>query len=126
MIRWLTLGLGMGLLAGCVSPSYPSYPTPLYLPPPYVVQPYIEPPRAGPVPLFPTPDPRPEPLPAPEALDNPSLEVEPPPLPETETATPSPAPVENPITPPRRQAVPGNEAPLQGFRPMRGQTRPGI
>ena len=124
MIRWLTLGLGMGLLAGCISPSYPSYPTPLYLPPPYV-QPYIKPPRAGPVPLFPAPDPRPEPLPVPEALENPLPEIDPSP-PETEAATPPAAPVENPITPPRRQAGPGNEAPLQGFRPMRGQTRPGI
>lgn len=121
MIRWLTLSLGAGLLAGCVSPSYPTL---LYLPPPYVTQPFIERPRAGPVPLFPAPSPRPEP--APEALEIPVPETEPQPLPEVEAATPSPAPTENPTLPPRPQAGRGNEAPLQGFRPMRGQTRPGI
>lgn len=132
MIRWLMLACGAAMLAGCVSPTYPAYPTPIY-PPPYVTQPpyAVQPP--GPVPLYPTPEPRQEVAPPPEDVEAPVGVPEPAPefMPE-----PDPPEAANPVAPivptpeiavpsPPPSAGPGADV-LQGFRPMRGQTRPGI
>lgn len=130
MIRWPMLACGAALLSGCVSP-YPPYPTPFYLPPPYVPQPLVEAPRSGPVPLYPVPEPRRE-APPPEPLEQTDIVPDPMPesLPEPEAANPVPetpaAPAPDIVVPSRPQDRPGADAPLQGFRPMRGQTRPGI
>jgi len=128
----LALGSGTALLAGCISPYYSAYPPPVYgLPPPYATQPAIGAPLPAPVPLQPLPQPRPEPLPE---FDPPAALPEPAPNPDT-ALQPAPDPdapgldapeVPAPAKPPIRQAEPGADAPLQGFRPMRGQTRPGI
>lgn len=123
MIRWLTLACGAAMLAGCIAPSYPSYPAPLYLPPPYVTPPPYAAQPSGPVPLYPMPAPVPrqEALPPPEDVEAPvgvpdlAPEPEPPAALAPDSAAPSPP----------AQAGPGADA-LQGFRPMRGQTRPGI
>jgi len=133
--RWPMLALGTALLAGCVSPYYPvypNYPTPLYVMPlPYVSQPVVQTPLPAPVPLLPAPERIPEALPelapAPDAsMAAPEPEAEPPP----DTAAPATAAPESaapaPPAPPAAQAGRGDDAPLQGFRPMRGQTRPGI
>lgn len=132
MIRWLTLAGGAALLAGCVAPSYPVYPAQLYLPPPYVAQPLFPAPQPGPVPLYPAPAPRQEAAPTPEISVDPRTdepEPEPAPEPAPEAASPAAPTAQVPETvapPPSSQAGPGADAPLQGFRPMRGQTRPGI
>jgi hypothetical protein len=125
--RWLTLGLGAALLAGCVSPYYAPYPAPLYVQPPlYDSQPAVPAPLPAPVPYYLTPEtrpyPAPEPLPAPELVPDPTPDPEPSPMApsagEPEAAVPP--------APPAAQAGRGAETPLQGFRPMRGQTRPGL
>lgn len=127
VVRWLTLACGAAMLAGCVTPSYPPYPTPLYLPPPYVAQPpyFAQPPYAAqpssPVPLYPAPEPRRETAPAPEDAEAPVGVPEPMPEPEPPAAPTPEAAAPTPPTP----AGPGADV-LQGFRPMRGQTRPGI
>lgn len=138
MVRWLTLAGGAALLAGCVAPPYPPYPTPLYLPPPYVAQPPyaaqppVALPQSGPAPLYPAPEPRREAAPTPEISVDPLPDPEPVPesTPEAEApaaSNPAPAaPAPEAVPPPPTQAGPGADAPLQGFRPMRGQTRPGI
>ncbi len=129
--RWLTLGSGAALLAGCVSPYYSAFPSPVYAPaPPYIAQPSPQPfvaaPYPAPAPLYPAPLPRPEPSPAfeePAPLDlapeaDTALQVEPNPMPPGTAAPGAP--------PSTAQVGPGLDAPLQGFRPMRGQIRPGI
>ncbi len=134
--RWLVLASGAALLVGCASPYrvvYPNYSAPNYFPPspdvlpsPYVIQPPIERPWPAPAPLYPAP----EPMPAPEATIpeqtpepfEPFAEPSPEPAPGF-LAPPEPA---APARPPPTRAEPGADAPLQGFRPMRGQTRPGI
>lgn len=129
MIRWLMLACGAATLGGCVSPSYPAYPTPIYLPPPYVIQPPYAAQPPGPVPLYPIPEPRREPMPPPEDVEapvgvpDPMPELEPPAAATPVTPT-APVP-DGPAPSPPTQAGPGADA-LQGFRPMRGQTRPGI
>ncbi len=128
MIRWLMLACGAAMLGGCVSPSYPAYPTPIYLPPPYVIQPPYAAQPPGPVPLYPVPEPRPQPAPPPEDVEAPVGVPEPLPEPAPAAEVPAtlPAPVPEGAAPaPPTQAGPGADV-LQGFRPMRGQTRPGI
>lgn len=127
VIRWLVLAGGAAFLAGCVSPPpYPAYPPLGYLPPPYVAQPPVVAPQPGPVPLYPAP--RREAAPAPEISVDPLPEPDPVPEPEAPSAaipeTPA-APVPDAAPPPPTQAGPGADV-LQGFRPMRGQTRPGL
>ncbi len=128
-VRWLMLAGAVAPLAGCVTPSYPPYPTPLYLPPPYVIQPPYAAQPPGPVPLYPLPEPRRQAAPPPEDVEAPVGVPEAVPEPEAPAAanpvTPA-APVPDGAAPsPPTQAGPGADA-LQGFRPMRGQTRPGI
>ena len=137
--RWLPLGAVLASLTGCVPPYYQqpypsSYPTPL-LPPPYVSQPGIEPvPQSsvdtlgrGPTPLLPAPLPPPEPEPAPLS-EGPAAEPEPLPqaeaAPDAQPSPATPAPLERPAAPPAATAAPDGPSPFQGFRPMRGQTRP--
>lgn len=128
--RWLALICGLVPIAGCVSPyqaTYPSYPMPLYVqPPPYAASPapppVYETPLPAPVPLLPTPEPTPQPMP-PEP-DPPVTVLEP--APESETPAVPPPEVVAPPAPPAGRADPGADTPLQGFRPMHGQTRPGI
>lgn len=146
---WLVLGPGATLLAGCVSPYYSAFPPPVYAPPPF----YGAQPSYGalppPVPLYPTlqplPAPAPEaeapaaaPEPAPESMVSPGLSpgLSPAlpsgsvPEPALDSALQSAPDSKAPeaIAPsgrPATQAGPAADAPLQGFRPMRGQTRPG-
>ncbi len=136
---WLTLGSGAALLAGCVSPYYSAFPPPIYSPPPsYGAQPSYGA-LPAPVPLYPTLKPLPEPAPqaeAPAAVlepvpeTMPSPELAPGPVAEPDAAL-QPAPdsrapgIATPSDRPATQAGPATDAPLQGFRPMRGQTRPG-
>ncbi len=148
-MKGLVCVVGAGLLAGCVAPYddsaryydrgsvyVPPYPS-IYQPPAY--QPPVE--YSRPVPpnqLDPTPIPEfapelaPELAPGsrPEPKQEP-LELAPPPVPEAAAPAPerdslpppvsAPGPVQGPV-----QAGPGSNEPLQGFRPMRGQTRPGL
>lgn len=138
---WLAIGPGVALLPGCISPYYAAFPPPVYSPPPsYGVQPSYGA-LPAPVPLYPMRQPTPEPAPEAEA---PAAVPEPEPEPETMLSpglAPEPAaepdaplqPAPDPkapetVTPsgrPATQAGPASDAPLQGFRPMRGQTRPG-
>ena len=127
-VGWLTLTLSVAALTGCTLPyyaAYRNYPPPVYVPPPYAAQPPIERSWPTPYPLFPSPEVRQEPAPM---RDDSVTVLELPPLPDP-IETPFPetaAPPSLPSRPPGIQAGPGNDAPLQGFRPMRGQTRPGI
>jgi len=123
--RWVILGLGATPLAGCVSPYYATYPAPLDVQPPlYAPQPAVQAPLPAPVPYYARPETRPDlaPLPEPTPVPEFSTETEP------SAAPPSAAApeIEVPRTPPAAQAGPSSESPLQGFRPMRGQTRPGL
>ena len=134
-------GLGALLLAGCAAPQYQPYYPPAYdqpnryepvRPPEYRGEPLPSPrpfppearpeappepgPESGPIPLIEMPPPTPE-NPAP---DRPA-EASPP-------SAPSPAATAEPPPPPVAHAPPasgpGSNVPLEGFRPMRGQTRP--
>ena len=128
------------LLAGCVAEPYqPSYYPPRYYQP-YSYSPppateYRPRPLPPSVPLTgPQPEPQPEPAPgsAPETGPIPLIEM---PAPSPEGApsdqpadSTSPAP-NTPSAPPVAQGPgpasgPGSNVPLEGFRPMRGQTRP--
>ncbi len=132
---WLALGPGAALVAGCVSPYYSAFPPPVYSPPPsYGVQPSYGA-LPAPVPLYPALRPTPEPAPeaeAPAAVPEPVPETMLSPGPTAEPEAPlQPAPdakAAETVTPsgrPTTQAAPATDAPLQSFRPMRGQTRPG-
>lgn len=125
-VRWLLLAGAVAPLAGCVTPSYPPYPTPLYLPPPYVIQPPYAAQPPGPVPLYPLPEPRRQPAPVPEDVEAPvGVPATPEPEPPAAYPTAPTAPPDDAVPSPPNQAGPGADA-LQGFRPMRGQSRPGI
>lgn len=130
------------LLAGCVQPAYyPPQPIELqpYPPPvPYqsgpVYRPALPPPAA---PVYPEPAPLAEPLPPPDA----SLSTSPlpsddtgaiplqemPPLATDPAAVSTQAPASGQAAPVAQRPSttgPGRNIPLEGFRPMRGQTRP--
>ena len=119
----------LALLTGCVNPYY--YPMPTYVPPAYYQR--LPPPEPWPSlpPLLPSPELAPQP--EPRATELPRFE---PPQFEPETVPEMPAPVapapslppESPpaSAPPRAETGPGANVPMEGFRPMRGQTRPGL
>lgn len=137
------------LVAGCVEPVYVQ-PGPVQLqgyPPPvtYRASPGYRPPIGGPIAL--QPPPIVEPLPPPSPVVTPSVTAVPEtdlgPIPVQDMPTPaSDAPstsgsssVPTPETTPAPAAAPevvrkipasgpGNNVPLEGFRPMKGQTRP--
>ena len=125
------------LLAGCVQPAYlPAGPIQLQpYPPPvtYQTSPGYRPPLPPPAGFaYPEPAPLDDPLTPPIGETVPSDESGPIPLqdmpasvpsaasasPAEPTATPAPAPQKPPTS------GPGSNVPLEGFRPMRGQTRP--
>ena len=129
--------LGALLLGGCVGPAYEPGPYPLQYYQPYR---YESPPPAG---YRTRPLPPPEPLPGarPEAAPEAAPETGPIPLIEMPEPTPDQPQPERPAeaTPPPASSAPGpapvvqapppspgagSNVPLEGFRPMRGQTRP--
>ena len=136
----LTIGVA-SLAAGCVQPGYVQagpfmlqpYPPPVS----YQSSPDYRPPIAGPIPLQAAPpvQPLPPPTPAPTATDPSTDNTGPIPvqdMPAPASDSPAPATDATPATvaaPPeiiRKTPVsgPGNNVPLEGFRPMKGQTRP--
>lgn len=123
----LALGAAAALLSGCAVPypqPTPSYQVLPYVPTlPYSTGPTFEELRPGPLPLLPEPVPRREPAPLADPLPDP-LVAAPPPEPEPEPAPSPPAALTPRNAPGGSQAEQGANAPLQGFRPMRGQTRP--
>lgn len=138
-MRMVVLGAGV-LLAGCVQQGYVP-PPPIELlpyPPPvsYRTTPSYRPP--GPAPLA-EPLPPPSPLGEPPYSDSPApaddtgaipIQQMPAPAPEPSAApqgetglTPTPATAAPPVSRPPTVG-PGSNVPLEGFRPMHGQTRP--
>ena len=133
------------LVAGCVDPVY-LQPGPVQLqgyPPPvmYRSSPDYRPPIGGPIPLQPPPVIQPLPpvsaTPPPSTADIPDSDLGPIPVQDMPKPTsdapadpapdssPSPAPVAAPEVVRKVPASgPGNNVPLEGFRPMKGQTRP--
>lgn len=127
------------LLAGCVQPTYAPGPIDLQnygALPPYSPNPAYREPLPPPVPM-PLPDVEPapfaEPLPPPTDLGPPATdETGPIPLQEMPQPVPdgsSPAAAAQtaepaPVLPKIPSSGPGSNIPLEGFRPMRGQTRP--
>ncbi len=140
----LTAGVA-SLVAGCVEPVY-LQPGPVQLqgyPPPmtYRSSPDYRPPIAGPIPLQPPPVIQPlppvSPSPPPSASDVPDSDLGPIPVQDmpkpTSDAPADPAPETTATPPPAAPpevvrkvpaSGPGNNVPLEGFRPMKGQTRP--
>lgn len=136
----LTIGVA-SLAAGCVQPGYVQ-PGPIMLqpyPPPvsYQSSPDYRPPVAGPIPLQAAPlvQPLPSPVPAPTVTEEPADNTGPIPVQEMPALVPDAAPASSDAaaapTPPPPEIVrktpasgPGNNVPLEGFRPMKGQTRP--
>lgn len=138
----ISLAIGVAsLVAGCVQPMYVQ-PGPVQLqgyPPSvsYQSSPSYRPSVGGPIPLQPPPiiQPLPPPITAPSATEVPESDLGPIPVqdmpaPTSDTAspaTPDPA-VAAPAPPEIVRKVPasgpGNNVPLEGFRPMKGQTRP--
>ena len=136
---WAALVLGAMLLAGCVSqpyagvaypgpyyapaprdPLYPRSPTPLYALPPDDAPAIVD---TRPLRPMPPPDISVEPLPEPEpgvVEADPALDPMLTPAPSLPGAT-----ARDDAAPPGR-AEPEPYVPLQGFRPMRGQSRPGL
>ena len=149
--HWLTIATGITLLAGCAPTYYPIYPN--YIPNdrsfptstdipswPYAIQPTAQMPwpastRVVPMPEFqqePAPIPQipvvvPEPAsgPEPHLVQDPTQSATVPlaVLPDAITPTEAPATSAGSSAIPERQ---GASTPLQGFRPMRGQTRSGV
>lgn len=149
--HWLTVAAGMTLLAGCAPIYYPlypnynpndrNYPTSLDIPSwPYAVQPTAQMPWPASTRIVPMPEFQPKPAPTPQipvSVHEPASEsdthlVQDP----TQSATVPIAvlpggitPTAAPATPAESSAIPkgqGASTPLQGFRPMRGQTRSGV
>ena len=141
----LTIGV-TSLVAGCVQPGYYAPPGPIMLqpyPPPvsYQSSPDYRPPTNGPIPLQ-APPPVVMPLPPPanlpsvteEPIDNsgpipvqdmptPASDAGAPPPDTTTSSTPTAAPAPE-IVQKAPSSAGGNNVPLEGFRPMKGQTRP--
>ena len=139
------VGWAVGLAAmtaGCVQPAYVA-PGPIQLQPyPPAVsfrsEPEYRPPVSGPIPLQPAPlvEPLPPPIPAPTVTELPAddptgvipIQNMPTPTADSVGHTPDAPAVADAPAPQivRRTPVsgPGNNVPLEGFRPMRGQTRP--
>lgn len=137
----------LSLLAGCVQPVYVQ-PGPVQLqgyPPPvsYRSNPDYRPPIGGPIALQPAPviQPLPPAIPAlpPSVTEVPEgdlgpIPVQDMPAPTSDAvrpaeATPEVTPTPSPSAPPEiirkiPASGPGNNVPLEGFRPMKGQTRP--
>ncbi len=127
------------LLAACVQPGYPPSPYPPqygYSPgQPYPLVPAYRPPQAPPVPI-PLPEPATEPAPSPAQTppaqdDNGPIPLQdmPPPAPDASSPAPDAPPAPQAASPaPVVEKAPssgaGSNVPLEGFRPMRGQTRP--
>jgi hypothetical protein len=136
----LTIGV-TSLVAGCVQPGYVQ-PGPIALqpyPPPvsYQSSPDYRPPISGPIPLQAAPlvQPLPPPTPAPAVTDLSTDGAGPIPVQEMPPLAPDPAaPSTDAASAPTQAAPeavrkipasgPGNNVPLEGFRPMKGQTRP--
>lgn len=132
-----TIGVA-SLVAGCVQPTYVQ-PGPIMLqpyPPPVTYQssPDYRPPVGAPIPLQPAPliQPLPPPVAAPTVTDEPMDSTGPIPVQDMPAPVPESAPSSNvaPAIPPPASvrkipaSGPGNNVPLEGFRPMKGQTRP--
>ncbi len=135
------MGLAIGvasLVAGCVQPSYVQpgpiqlqpYPPPVY----YQSTPDYRPPVAGPIPLQSAPlvQPLPPPTPAPSVTEEPDDKTGPIPVQDLPPLAPDKAPATTdaaPASPPPEirkfpASGPGNNVPLEGFRPMKGTIRP--
>ena len=126
------------MTAGCVEPAY-VVPGPIQLqqyPPAVSYQsvPDYRPPIAGPIPLQPAPlvEPLPPPTPAPTVTEVPAddlgnaIPVQDMPTPTTDATTATPDPTDAPPVQTVRKAPTvgsGTNVPLEGFRPMHGQTR---
>ena len=136
---FLAIGVAC-LVAGCVQPGYVQ-PGPVQLqpyPPPvsYQSNPDYPPSYSGPIPLLAPPpvQPLPPPSPAPTTTEPPSDDSGPIPVQDMPPPAPDPAAPAADTTPPaatppaivRNTPVsgPGANVPLEGFRPMKGQTRP--
>ena len=129
------------LVAGCVQPSYVQ-PGPVQLqgyPPPvtYRTSPDYRPPLGGPIALQPPPVIQPLPpaslTPTPSVTEVPESDLGPIPVQDmpapASEAPASPPPAVTPAAPPEiirkiPASGPGNNVPLEGFRPMKGQTKP--
>lgn len=144
MRRGLAIGavslLVAPILTGCVEPAYVS-PGPIQLQPyppsvSYRSVPDYRPPVSAPIPLQPPPvvEPLPPPTPAPSVTEVPGDDLggaipvqDMPPL-ATETTPMATDPATAPAAPPTvvtktPKTGPGASVPLEGFRPMHGQTR---
>lgn len=131
----LVIGVG-SLVAGCVQP--------VYMPPgPIQLQPYPPPasyqstpdyrPPLEPIPLQAPPVVQPLPPPDPSATDvlpddSGPIPVQDMPAPASDATAPAPPPTpaaaEPEVIPKASASGPGRNVPLEGFRPMKGQTRP--
>ncbi len=125
------------LLAGCVQPAYlPLQPIELqpYPPPiPYQTGPAYRPPLPPPAAsVYPEPGPLAQPQ-APDTAPSASDDNGPIPLQQMPPPAPDPAPAAStsptvvqpaPVAQRPSTSGPGSNIPLEGFRPMRGQTRP--
>lgn len=136
----LTIGVAL-LVTGCVQPYYVQ-PGPIQLQPyppmSYQSSPDYRPPVAGPIPLQPPPlvEPLPAPVPAPSVTEEPTdtgpipMQDMPPPVPDTASSSPSTTPAPPAAAPEvvskTPTSRPGNNVPLEGFRPMKGQTKPAL
>ena len=138
----VTIGVA-ALVAGCVEPGYYPPPGPVMLqpyPPPVTYQstPDYRMPTGGPIPLQSAPviQPLPPPAPVPSVTEDPVDTSGPIPVQDMPALAPDPAapatePAAAPVATPAPEVVrkapingAGNNVPLEGFRPMKGQTRP--